>query len=187
LAKPRDARARRTAQALQSALLSLLAEKPMEQVTVRDIADRAGINYATFFRHHPGKEALLEYVAADEIRRLVELTLPVLDSHNMAAANRAVFAHVQENRSLWKALLTGGAGSIMREEQLRLSRAVAAERNLVERDIPLVLAVNCTASLIFETLVWWLDLPEGEFSPDQAADILTSLQVNHDLLLTEKR
>ena len=56
----RDARAVRSARAMEAALLALLARKPLEQITIREVAAEAGVSYATFFRHHPTKEALLD-------------------------------------------------------------------------------------------------------------------------------
>lgn len=173
--KPRDARAQRTADALRAAFLKLLEKKAMDQITVRAITATAGINYATFFRHHDSKEALLDDLAAGEVQRLVDLTLPVYDTVNMKAGILALFTYVHENTTLWTALLTGGAAGIMREELLRLSRIVAVDRALEESTIPRELRVNCTVSLIFETLVWWLNQPPEQHSPQQATETLASL------------
>src|SRR5437867_13029783 len=77
---PSDARIVRTKAALHEALLALLEEKPFDAITVRDISARAGIGYATFFRHYPGKSALLDDVAADEIHELLALGLAQLEA-----------------------------------------------------------------------------------------------------------
>ncbi|MGH8629312.1 MAG: TetR/AcrR family transcriptional regulator, partial [Burkholderiales bacterium] len=104
-----DRRAVRTREALRAALLELLETTPLEQITIRDIAARAGIGYATFFRHHPTKESLLDDVAAEQIGRLVELSVPLLDFRDTRAASRALCSYVDEHRALWSRLLTGGA------------------------------------------------------------------------------
>jgi AcrR family transcriptional regulator len=170
-----DMRAQRSADALQKALLKLLEYKTLEQITVRDIAAAAGVNYTTFFRHHGTKEALLDQVASEQMRRLIELTVPVLDTVDIEAANLAVFSYIHENRALWTALLTGGAAGAMREEQLRLSREVAIDRVRRDGKVPVALRVNCTVNVIFETLVWWLDQPPGQYSVEDAAEILNHL------------
>jgi AcrR family transcriptional regulator len=172
---PRDARAVRSSQALQSALLALIERKPLEQITVREIAAEAGIHYATFFRHHPSKEALLDHVAAEQIDRLVSLTLPVLDRADSHAAVVALCNHVHDYRTLWTALLTGGAAAAMREELLRLARAIAIERAPKDSSLPTELAVNCSVSLIFETLAWWLNQPPRAVAIDHVARILHQL------------
>ena len=151
-----DARVVRTRNSLQGALLGLLERKPLEQITIREIAAEAGIHYATFFRHHPTKEALLDAVAANQIEHLVELTVPILDRADSEAALVALCSYVSEHRTLWAALLNGGAAGTMREEFLRLARQVAIDRVTEDSWIPVELAVVCTVSVIVETLAWWL-------------------------------
>jgi AcrR family transcriptional regulator len=170
-----DARAVKSSQALQAALLALLERKPLDQITVREIATEAGVHYATFFRHHPTKEALLDHVAAEQIDRLVALTLPVLDGADSYAAVTALFTYVEDHRTLWSALLTGGAAAAMREELLRISRRLAAERAPAQAWLPVDLAVNCSVSLIFETLAWWLAQPNGAVAIEKAAMTLNRL------------
>jgi AcrR family transcriptional regulator len=170
-----DPRAVKSGQALRAALLALLERKTFDQITIREIAAEAAVHYATFFRHHPTKEALLDDVAADQIDRLVELTLPVMDAADAAAAFLALATYVDTHRKLWTVLLTGGASGAMRAELLRVSKEVAAERAPKESWIPVELAVICTVSLIVEILSWWLRQPPGALSVVQAAEILHRL------------
>lgn len=171
----RDARAVRSSHALAAALLKLLAQKPLDQITIREIAAEAGVHYATFFRHHPTREALLDQVAAEQIEQLVALTLPVLDSADTLAAVTALCVYVEDHRRLWTALLTGGAAAAMRAELLRISRGVAADRAPPDAWLPVELAVNCSVSLIFETLAWWLAQTTDTASIEQVARILHRL------------
>src|SRR5436305_623348 len=105
-----DARMVRTRAALRDALLVLLEQKPFEQITIREIAAQSGTGYATFFRHYETKGELLNDIAAAEIGGLLALALPVLfvETDSRAAA-RTLCAYVDERRTLWSALLTGGA------------------------------------------------------------------------------
>src|SRR5262245_55895776 len=111
-----DARMVRSREALRTALLELLERKSLEQITIREIVTQAEIGYATFFRHHPTKDALLRDLIADQIDGLVNMALPALDAANSRAACQALCAYVDERRALWSTLLTGGASSAMREE-----------------------------------------------------------------------
>src|SRR5579871_3178577 len=122
-----DPRALRSGAAMREALLALLDGKPFEQITIREIAARAGIGYATFFRHHPSKEALLDHIAADELERLVALALPELRAENSRAACLALCRYVEQHRALWSILLTGGAAGTMREAFIGVARRVAAD------------------------------------------------------------
>jgi len=171
----RDARIVKTDLALRSALLTLLERKPLEQITIRDIAAESGVHYATFFRHHATKEALLDHVAADQIHRLVELTLPVLDTVDGEASFVTFCTYISDHRTLWTTLLTGGAAGTMREELLRVSREVAIDRAPKDHWLPVELAVNCTVGLIVETVVWWLRQPANAWSIEQVARILNRL------------
>ena len=173
----KDARAVRSAQALGNALLTLIERKPLEQVTVREIAAEAGVHYATFFRHHPTKEALLDHIAAEQINRLVSLTVPVLDRTDSPTAFMALCEYVHAHRALWAALLTGGAAEAMRGELLRISREVAVDRAPKTNWLPVELAVNCSVSLIFETLAWWLAQSEEAVPLEHVARTLEYLHL----------
>ena len=168
----RYARVVRTDHALRHALLVLLERKPLEQITIREIAAQAGVHYATFFRHHPTKESLLDHVAADEIDRLVALALPVLDTGDTEASYIALFTYVSEHRKLWTTLLTGGAAGTMREELLRVSKEVAVHRAPKNARLPVELATKCAVGVIVETISWWLMQPPKACSAERVAKIL---------------
>ncbi len=46
-----DPRVQRTQTALAKAMIALTLERGYAAITIRDLAERAGIGYATFFRH----------------------------------------------------------------------------------------------------------------------------------------
>lgn len=177
LSSAKDARAVRTSAALRDAMLSLLETKPFEQITVRDICAQAGVHYATFFRHHETKEALLDYIAAEQIEQLVQLTLPIRMSQGEQNANLALCEYVHEHRRLWTILLNGGAGAAMREEWLRQSLIVAQAHEPANSWLPMELGVLCSISLIADTLSWWLaqESEAERYSVEQVATILHRL------------
>jgi AcrR family transcriptional regulator len=165
-----DARALRTREALRQALLALLEAKSLEQISIRDIAAGAGVSYTTFFRHHTTKEALLEEIAADQIRRFVELGMPKFDVTNARAASLALCAYVNEHRKLWATLLTGGAASALREEFLRIASELAAERPDPLVWLPPDLVTILVVSSTLELLTWWLR-QEKPLSVERIAEI----------------
>ncbi len=166
----------RTRAALLNTLLVLLTEKPFEQITVREIAKTAAIGYATFFRHYPDKEALLNDLAADQITALLGLALPILFASNSRAASTALCTYVAEHRKLWTALLTGGAVGTMRAEFVRQARAIAAGTpnpdTWLPGDLKVVYAVGGTIDL----LAWWLRDSPG-LSIERIAEILDRLVI----------
>jgi AcrR family transcriptional regulator len=156
LSTARDARAVRTRESLRRALLRLLDLKPLDQITIRDVCEVAEVGYTTFFRHHPTKESLLNDVAAEQIGRLVGLSMSVLDTSDTRSASMALCTYVDEHRKLWSTLLTGGAAGAMRDEFMRLSTQIAATRGRPGIWPPADIAITLVVSSTIELLTWWL-------------------------------
>lgn len=151
-----DPRIRRTRKGFRLALQELLQEAELEQITIRDIVARADIAYTTFFRHYPTKEALLADLADEEIGKLLDLSFPMLHSHDSYASCKKLCDYVADNRSLWTALLTGGAQGAIRTAFVNRTLERQADwppaQTWLPRDIGTILAT----STIVELLVWWL-------------------------------
>lgn len=152
----RETRATRSRPALCAALLSLLEEKSFEQITVREIAARAGVGYATFFRHYPDKDALLHELASNEISKLLAMTMPILYTIDSRASAQALCAYLWEHRKLWSALLTGGAAATLKAEFVRQAQAKAAEQPNTRSWLPGDLIVVFSVAATIEILAWWL-------------------------------
>jgi AcrR family transcriptional regulator len=167
----------RSRAALLEALLVLLEQKPFDQITIREIARTAGVGYATFFRHYPTKEALLEELASDQIDALLQLTLPVLYETNSHNSTIALFSYVDEHRKLWTALLTGGAAGIVRETFLRQAKQIQfpdeKAPSWLPRDLGVVYATTATAEII----AWWLQHGQ-HLSVAEIAGILNRLVIS---------
>jgi len=170
--RSKDLRAIRSGEALRNAMLDLLLEKSLEQITIRDICAAAGVHYATFFRHFQTKEALLDDIAKDQIRQINALTLAIRDADDFQAGFTALCEYVAQHRELWSTLLNGGAGSAMREEWLRQSQLVAAREEPINSWLPAELGTICAATLIAESLAWWVAQPEDAYSVEAIAGIL---------------
>lgn len=170
-----DARMLRSREALRGALLQLLQDKPLEQITIREITAQAGVGYATFFRHHPTKEALLRDLAADQINGLAGMALPALSAIDSRATCVALCSYVNERRALWATLLTGGAAGALREEFIRASREAAAHFDAHDW-LPVELGVVHASSAIIEILAWWLRQPKP-ISVARIAEIMDRLVV----------
>jgi len=171
-----DPRMKRTRAALCSALLSLLEEKPFDEISIRDIAERAKIGYATFFRHYESLRAVLHDLIADQIRQLIELAFPAIEVTNTRAAALAQCNFVDQHRRLWTALLTGGAAGIVREEFIRQGAQV---KTMSTRHawLPLELANIYGVSATVEILAWWLQRGR-RVSVEEIARILDRLVIS---------
>jgi AcrR family transcriptional regulator len=149
---------------------------PLEEITIRDIAAGASASYATFFRHYTDKDALLDDVAAEQISRLLAMTMPLLFSVDSRASSRALCAYVWEHRTIWTVLLTGGAASVLKKEFIRQAREVAAKAGEQDSRIPNDLRVVFCVSGTLEMLAWWLEHGE-DISVDRMAEIQDMLGV----------
>lgn len=171
-----DARQLRTHHALSEALLSLLNEKPFDELTVRAIAARAGIGYATFFRHYATRDALLSDVASTEIARLMQVAMPMLATTPGYASAQALCRYVEEHRNLWSALLTGSAAGVVRAEFIRQSLTAARKRARANDRYPPDLAALHASGGTIDILGWWLS-QENPLPADEIAAIIEGLIV----------
>ena len=157
-------------------MLSLLEEKSFEQITVREITERAGVGYATFFRRYADKEDSLHDLAALEIGKLLALALPILHTVDSRASAQALCAYVWEHRRLWSALLTGGASATMKEELVRQAQRIAEAQPHHQSWLPGDLSVVFAVASTVEILAWWLREKEPP-SVKRMAEILDQLVI----------
>jgi AcrR family transcriptional regulator len=68
-----DRRVRKTKKQLRNALTSLLLEKEIGRITVRDVADLADVNRGTFYAHYSDVYDLLHQLENDFMTRLDEV------------------------------------------------------------------------------------------------------------------
>jgi AcrR family transcriptional regulator len=154
------ARARRSRDALQQALLRLLQTHSLEGISTRDIAAEAGVGHATFYRHYSDKGELLDAVATDQMDRLISLSLSALGTGDAGAASRVLCRYVHDHWSVWSALLTGGAAAAMKAELLALTRDIASDWKPVPHKLPPDLGNALSTAMVIEILVWWLQQAE---------------------------
>jgi AcrR family transcriptional regulator len=177
LGQSADPRAIRTRKALQNAFLGLLETTPFDQVTPLQIAARAGVARGSFYLHYPSKEALLQEVAREAITTLHELGMQALDAAGSKAAALANCRHIEANRALWSALLNGGAGGMIRDELIRLARAVSDERAMPGDRLPAELSTAFSGSAMMEIIAWWLR-QEDRYPAEFVADLMVEMVFN---------
>ncbi|HEX5615494.1 MAG TPA: helix-turn-helix domain-containing protein [Acidimicrobiia bacterium] len=139
----RDSQVQRTRELILGALTALLSERRADEITTREIAERAGVSQPTVYRHFPDRQALLEgladriqrgmgdiegddthVVSLDDLVRLVPRHMALADEHAVEAAAEAVFNADPRRYS-----------RASRERSAELRRAVAdAFPDLTERE-----------------------------------------------------
>ncbi|HEY0438350.1 MAG TPA: helix-turn-helix domain-containing protein, partial [Phenylobacterium sp.] len=156
-----DARVVRTRQALRQAMTGLAEERPLEAITVRAIAARAGVGYATFFRHYADKEALLADVADRLTQDFLARVRPLLEQRDRRGAARSLCGFVQEHLALHKALIAGGSGETVRADMLRtvMGTLAGARTERAAGALPDLMLRHLVGSIL-NLLAWWLNQPD---------------------------
>src|SRR5579884_3682565 len=95
------ARGRETQRLLRETLLQLVEEKGFEQVTIKDITDRAGIDRTTFYLHFTDKRDLIEQTQRQVIDELIaESAAAAAGPDTVLVVFRHIAAHALDYRLL---------------------------------------------------------------------------------------
>ena len=158
-----DKRVRRTHERLGSALIELIQEKPIDDVTVQEVLDRASVGRSTFYLHFRDKNDLL----LSQLENFLEMMSTALsirkeESHRVVPVAE-LFAHIGNQKKIYRALADAGRlndffdlaqGYFSRgiEQRLRESKGLAKlpQRELAARAFAL-------AGSLLSLLRWWLD------------------------------
>lgn len=66
-----DLRIKKTKRAIRSAFCELIKEKPLEKITVREIAERAEINKTTFYAHYETVYDLVDQLEQEAVAEVI--------------------------------------------------------------------------------------------------------------------
>ncbi len=171
-----DQRSRRTCERLGSALLTLILEKPIDDLTVQDVLNRASVGRSTFYVHYRDKDDLL-LSQLEGFLETMSMALSIRKEHSQRVVPVAeLFAHIGNQNRLYRAL----ADSDRLHEFFDLAQGYFArgiERRLTESKrlskLPqreLRARASALAGSMLALLRWWLD--RGEKEPPEAMDVL---------------
>lgn len=128
--KKPDRRVKRTCEALQQSLLALMQHQPLEQITVRELCQKADINRGTFYLHYRDVYDLLNQIEEEllgELESVLEKYQPGNILPNISKIFTEVYELVQRNSEI-VGILMGDNGEwnfinrlnqILREKCLR--------------------------------------------------------------------
>lgn len=103
-----DRRVRKTKKQLRQALTVLLQEKPIKDITVREIADMVDINRGTFYLHYKDVYDMLEQIENeifDEFNGLINAHPPARQQGKPLPLLKDVFTYFQANADMAMALM----------------------------------------------------------------------------------
>ncbi|HWH26800.1 MAG TPA: TetR/AcrR family transcriptional regulator [Pseudolysinimonas sp.] len=158
-----DPRIARTRRSLQEALLDLAREQPLDDITVADVAERAGVNRSSFYQHYADKETLLAD-ALDAVAEAAGAHLPSLPpwGEEPPAVLLSYLEHLDANAALYRRVLgeNGSAVAVVRL-RTRLQTLVLEEMARAESDdpygeLPAELVAAGIAGSVLGMLGFWL-------------------------------
>ena len=164
--KPRrkpDQRIRRTHARLGSALVELIQEKSIDDVTVQEVLDRAKIGRSTFYLHFRDKDDLL----LSQFETFLEMMTTMLsirreESHRVVPVAE-MFAHIGSGKKFYRVLADSGRlddffelaeGYFARGIERRLGESKRVTK-LPQRELA-ARAFALSGSLL-SLLRWWMD------------------------------
>lgn len=149
----------------------MLADRPLEQISVEDIADQAGVSRGLLFHYFASKHdfhvAIVRHTSAEMLARTApNLDLPPIDMLRDVMA--AYVDYVSENRDTYVSLLRGTAsGDPAMREVFESTRAEMTRRVVeqlpslgIEPDPRTALSVRGWIAFVEEATITWLRGPE---------------------------
>jgi AcrR family transcriptional regulator len=165
-----DKRVLQSRAAMRVALVGLLSEHQFQDISAAMVSERAGVGYATFFRHYADTEALLLDVANAEIGSTFSAMLPALVAGDYASALRTLTEQVAADRATSYALLVSAGPATQQALTERAIERVSSVPVQIGKGMPSELVVRyCVASSI-SILNWWVGS-----SPDADAETIAGL------------
>ena len=178
-----DLRVRRTHKLLWEALMTELSQRPFEEITVKEICERAMVHRSTFYKHYEDKYALLEqgmrqmYDAL--VAEVVHAPPSAFSTDHPPPYFVRVFEHVAEHQQFYKLMLCGeGIGRFQKlVKEYIAEQASAKVRELTPANqhfaVPPAMHVQFFVGAVLSLLAWWLE-NEMPLSPHHMAQYLLS-------------
>jgi AcrR family transcriptional regulator len=155
-------RVRRTQKLLREALIELIEERGFESLTIGEIAERAMVSRAAFYRNYQDKYDLVEQIFAEAMQALLSAVAKPETAHSPELWVR-FFEHIAEYDRLYRALL-GRKGSPWFALKMRASlidllkefeRFSLAGRPVYPAGYEFI--PDLLAAMLMESITWWLE------------------------------
>ena len=140
----------------------MIQEKPIDQVTVQEVLDRAGVGRSTFYLHFHDKDDLFFSELEQALENWSTFLSGSREESNRVAPVAEVFAHIAQQKKLYRALVESGrieaffdlaqeyfARGIAQRLKTSVSVGNLPERELRPRS-------HALAGSLLSLLKWWL-------------------------------
>jgi len=172
-----DRRSQRTRQALGDALVELMMERGYDDVSIKDIIDRANVGRSTFYSHYADKDELF----VGQLDRLMEVLsrhIPQeLSDGNPFFPSLGLFQHIKEQWKLYR-ILAWGSGVDVLTKHLQRTMSEKIEQRLLaygqDYEVPVPILANFLSGSFLSLVKWWLD-NKMTYSPEQMDEMFQKL------------
>lgn len=190
-----DPRVKRTRSLLEQAFMALIQEKGFQAVSVQDIAERAGVNRATFYAHFTDKYDLLDqsirkgFMQEIDKRMLNACHLTKDNLRNLIVAvcefTRNVNAHCKPAEGQFESLVETQVKAVLQELLLkwlepRDGGASAAPRQAPNQP-PAEMAATATSWAIYGLALQWSHAKQPRPVEEFAAEVMPLVSANLNL------
>ena len=184
-----DARIVKTKARLLETFRELLAEKPMEDITVNEICEKANVRRATFYKHFADKYAFLKYFVGS-LRYDFDKSLPKKKRPDETSAYYVEYVYgiirfISENEPIIKNALRSEVLPVLVEiiKEKNYEDTCERLRKSVEKGMQLPASVEVTAAMmtgaVASAILRWFN--EGKVMPvntlaGEIASVITAMQ-----------
>lgn len=180
-----DKRAKKTRGLLKKALSELMREKPVNEITVRELSQRCQINRGTFYLHYRDVYDMLDKLEREVYNDLSQM-LSTIGRGAVDAISpilNRICAYIDDNRDVCGAILgkNGSAGFVSRFSEFIKTRYFDVWSDGRARDAKMIEhAFDFAISGVFGLIRVWLDSDSPE-PPEKIAKLTFDLVVNGTL------
>jgi AcrR family transcriptional regulator len=178
MANQEDPRVLRTRKLIKEAFSALLQKKGFDSITIKDIAEKASINRATFYSHYEDKYALLEDITEVAFNNMIPKQVLHAEEFNDETCSQLILMTYNYIVSFYKTCrLDSKSIATIVDEKIRqmlqqvIENIFSKDATFSTRDnlnIKIISAMTCSA--IYSSAYSWLKEGEND-RPDLLLDI----------------
>ncbi|MEH7314033.1 TetR/AcrR family transcriptional regulator [Priestia megaterium] len=113
-----DRRVQKSQEAIKNAFIELMSEKNLDQITIKDISDRANVGRRTIYDHYMDKFDLLDRLIEEHINALRKLCESAAEL-DFKEGNLMWFEYFERNYSFFSTMLTSKGAPVFRSHFLK--------------------------------------------------------------------
>ncbi len=128
MSEKKDRRVRYTKMVLKQSLLTLLRDRPIEKITVKEICELADINRGTFYTHYTDPYDLLAHIENELYSEILAAIESSLKAEAISGLLEEIFEYIVKNAELCK-ILFGDYGD---KEFIRRVMFIARDQSVAQ-------------------------------------------------------